>query len=86
MASHLKTEQIGTARPSIALTANATKRPHHGPALIPQLDDRVVGGADEVARGLACANVQRPRLGPTSLGQSGPQRDSSSGTQRALVF
>jgi hypothetical protein len=40
--THLKTEQIGTARVQVWLTANATKRPHYGPALIPQLDEGVV--------------------------------------------
>jgi hypothetical protein len=84
--THLKNRTKWARRVQVPLTANATKRPHHGPALIPQLDERVVVGADEVARGLACANVQRPHLGPTSLGQNGPQTDNSSGTQRAPVL
>ncbi len=68
-------------------SAKATKARSLWPVSIPQLDDRVgtfwCGGSrtQPCLRKLAALG-----LGPTSLGQDGPQRDNSCGTQRARLF
>ncbi len=55
-------------------TTDATKRPGNGPALIRQLDDRVVVLVRaESQAAFACADERRTRLGPTSLGQDSPK-------------
>jgi hypothetical protein len=66
----------GTALPTIVFRAMRQNGPHHGLSLFCNSMTELGRWCGRSRTRPACANLRRPRLGPTSLGQHGPQRDS----------